>query len=161
MKQTLGILLCIGALALVVGLVTAEEEHQAWFDLENCAFCKNLGQEEGLLDNIRWETHLIENGAVTLTQVPAEWEEAFERAEKHMAEASARMGSGEPMHLCGYCQSYGKLMMSGVKMESFKGDVARVTLMTSADEKIVQMIHEHAKKTIEEHEKWVAEEAKG
>jgi len=161
MKKALGVLLCIGALALVAGLAPAEEEHQAWFDIENCTFCKNLGQEEGLLDNIKWETHMIENGAVTLTQVPAEWEEAFERAEKHMSEAAAKMGSGEPVHLCGFCQSYGKLMTSGVKMESFKSDVARVTLMTSTDEKVVQMIHEHAKKTIEEYENWIAEEAKG
>jgi hypothetical protein len=152
------ILSCLVALAIAGSLVTAEQE-QAWFDIENCALCKNLGNEEGLLQNIRWETHLTANGAVTLTQVPAEYEEAFARAQKHIEETASKMGSGEPMHLCGFCQSYGMLMMSGVKVESFQGEVARVTLMTSSDDKVVEMIHAHAQKTVDAYKKWLAEEA--
>ena len=75
MRKTVGILACIAALALVAGLVTADEE-QVWFDIENCAFCKHMGTEEGMLDNIDWETHIVDNGAVTLTHVPAKYEEA-------------------------------------------------------------------------------------
>ncbi len=157
MKRTMLIVSCAAALAIAGGLATAEDE-QTWFDIKNCAMCKHMGNEEGLLDNIRWEMHLMQNGALTLTQIPAEYEDAFKRAEKHMQEAAAKMGSGEPMQLCGFCQSYGNLMMSGVKVESFDGDVARVTVMTSSDPNLVKMIHAHAQKTIDEYGKWLAEE---
>jgi hypothetical protein len=158
MKKGLLVLSCFVALAVAGGLATAEE--QVWFDIENCAFCKHLGHEEGLLSNIRWETHLTANGAVTLTQVPKEYEQAFQRAEEHMQDAATKMGRGEEMHVCGFCESYGKLMMSGVTIESYKGEVARVTLMSSSDEKVIKMIHDHAQKTIDEYTKWAAEETK-
>jgi hypothetical protein len=159
MKQALLVLSFALALAIVGTLATAEED-QTWFDLENCSFCKHLGAEKGLMESVRWETHLTDNGVVILTLVPAVHEEAFQRAEKHMQETAAKMGSGEPMHTCGFCQSYGALMMAGVQIENFTGDVARVTLMTSSDESVVKMIHAHAQRTIDEHGKWLAE-AKG
>ena len=158
MKRAVLVISCVVALALALtaGLTAGDEE--GWLDVENCGMCKHMGAEEGLLQNITWETRIIASGAVTVTTVPGELEEAFKRAENHMKEAAERMQKGEEMHLCGFCQSYGKLVRSGAKIEALKGESARVTLMTSADENVVKMIHEHAQRTIAEYEKWIAEE---
>ena len=76
-----------------------------------------------------------------------------------MEETAKKMHAGEQLHLCGFCQSYGGLMMAGAKFENFKGSFARVTLMTSSDPDVVAKIHAHAERTIAEHEKWMADKA--
>ncbi len=157
MKQAMLVLSVLAVLVFVAGVVGAEEE-SAWFDLDNCAFCKQMSNEEGLIESMSWETHLIENGALTIIVVPESKVEAFERAEKHMHEMGAKIEGGEKMHLCGFCQSYGMLMMSGAKVEKVDGDAARVTLMTSADSEVVKKIQTHAQKTIDEYNKMMAAE---
>ena len=159
MKKTRVAVCCLLAVAGLAGLVTAEE--QVWFDVGNCAFCKHLGQEKGMLQNLRWETHLIEKGALTITQVPDEYKEAFDRAQEHMQDTAAKMQAGETMHVCGFCQSHGELMMAGINIESIDSDVVIVTLMTSDDEELVARIHAHAEKTMAAYKAWVAEGAKG
>lgn len=147
----------VAVLAVVAGFASAEEE-TPWFDLHNCAMCKSLSSEEGLLESMQWETHMIENGALSITIIPEAKVEAFERAHKKMEETGMKLQSGEKMHLCGFCQSYGTLMMSGAKIENVAGQAARVSLMTSSDPAVVEKIQAHAKKTIEEYKKWMEAE---
>jgi len=54
------------------------------------------------------------------------------------------------MKLCGSCQAYGKLMMSGAKIESVKGSVADVTIMTSDKPELVAEIKAFAQKNRDE-----------
>ena len=158
--KRLSIAVVVAALALVgsAGLITAEETE--WFDL-SCGICKNMAAEEGLMDNIKWETHLIENGSLSVMQVAKGYQEKMERAHKQMMESSEKLQRGEKMHLCGFCQSYGKLMMSGVKTEEIDSAAGHITLMTSDDAAVVKQIKTHAKRTIDEYEKWQAESSKG
>ena len=157
MKQAMLVLSVLAVLVFVAGVVGAEEE-SAWFDLENCAICKHMANEEGLIESMDWETHLIENGALTIIVVPESKVAAFERAEKQMHETGAMLHGGEKMHLCGFCQSFGMLMMSGANVEKVNGNAARVTLMTSADSEVVKKIQAHAQKTIDEYNKMMAAE---
>ena len=154
--KRLSIALVVAALAVVgsAGLITAEETQ--WFDL-TCGICKNMAAEEGLMDNLKWETHLIENGSLSVMQIAKGYQEKMERAHKHMTEAGEKLKSGEQMHLCGFCQSYGKLMMSGVKTEEIDTAAGHISLMTSEDAAVVKQIQAHAQRTIDEYEKWQAE----
>lgn len=131
----------------------------SWFDLENCGFCKNLGAELGLMDNIMWETHIIENGSLTITQVAASHQGAYDRAVEKIEKVAAKMQAGEMVEMCNFCQSYGGLMMMGAKMESVETATGEISLMTSADPKVIEKIHAHAKRTVDEYEKMLAAEA--
>ena len=158
MKRAIIVLAALVVLGFVAGAVTAEEE-TAWFDLHNCSMCKHMANEEGLVENTEWETHLIANGALSIITVAESHKAAFERAHKHMEEIGMKLHSGEQMPLCGFCQSYGMLMMSGAKVESVEGKTATVNLMTSTDAEVVKKIHAHAQKTIDEYKKMMDAEA--
>ena len=158
MKATRLALLALAAVALIA-VAWAGEEQKAWFDLENCAMCKNLKAEEGLLENIQWETHLISNGVMSIAAVPGEYEEAFERARENMNAAVMKMQSGEQVHLCGFCTSYGRLMMAGAKSEEIIAQAGHISLTTSNDPEVVKMIQEHGQRTIDEYNKMMAEQA--
>lgn len=147
------------ALALTAGIIAVAGEEGPWFDLENCAFCKNLSAEPGMLDAMHWENHVIDEGMLTVTQVPEQYREAWARARKHMQETGEKMQAGEALHLCGFCQSYGKLLQAGAKVEEIDGDVVKITLMTSDDPEVVKAIQAHAQRTIDEYKKMV--EAQG
>ena len=161
MKLTRLSLIGLG-LVLTVALATADEG-QTWFDLTNCAMCKNMAAEEGMIEAIDWESHKISNGMLTVMVVPEKWQAAYERSHKNMMAVVEKLEAGEQMHLCGFCTSYGKLMMSGANSEHFQGDHAIVALVTSNDPEVVEMIHVHADRTVEEYAKWSAEQeaAKG
>ena len=158
MKRSLVAFAALIAIAIVAPLTTAGEE-KPFFDLENCAICKNLGAEEGLMDHIDWETHLLDNGALTVSYVPEEYKAAMARAHGKMMAVVQKMESGESVHLCGFCTSYGALMTSGAQIKEFETKTGSISLMTSTDAKVVEMIHAHSNKTEEEYEVWKKEQA--
>jgi hypothetical protein len=148
------ILACVVlAAALVAGGLVADEGDQAWFDLEGCAICKNLAAEPGLVEHIEWENHKISNGVMTITVVDEEYVDAFQRAAKNMQATAQKLMTGEQLHLCGFCTSYGMLIASGATIEQVDTKLGNVTLMTSSDPKVVEMIQAHAARTDEEYEK--------
>jgi hypothetical protein len=139
--------------ALAAGVLVAGDGDKAWFDLEGCAMCKNFAAEPGLMEHIEWENHMISGGVMTVSVVDEEYQTALEHAEKNMEAVGQKLAAGEQLPLCGFCTSYGKLMMAGVKIEQFDTKVGAVVLMTSSDPKVVEMIQQHAKHTDEEYEK--------
>jgi hypothetical protein len=147
------ILSLLAMVALTAGLLVAAEAEQPWFDLEGCSMCKNFAAEPGLMEHIEWENHMIASGVMTVSVVAVSLKNAMERAEKNMEAVGQKLAAGEQMPLCGFCTSYGKLMMAGVKVEQFDTKLGAVVLMTSSDPKVVEMIQAHAKHTDEEYEK--------
>lgn len=139
--------------ALAAGFLVAGEGDQAWFDVHGCAMCKNLAAEPGLLEHIEWENHQISAGVMTVSVIDEEYSDAFKRAAQNMSAVGQKMATGEQLPLCGFCMSYGKLMMAGVTVEQFDTKLGSVTLMTSSDPEVVKMIQEHGKRTTEEYEK--------
>jgi hypothetical protein len=122
-----------------------------WFDLQNCAMCKHLAAEEGLMDAMHWEIHKIDNGMLTVATIPENMKAKFKKAEAAMAKTAKEMESGKELPLCGFCEAYGKLMAAGVKTQEFKGEAANVSLITSDDPAVVKQIHAMADRTIKEH----------
>ena len=139
--------------ALAAGVLVAGDGDQAWFDLEGCAMCKNFAAEPGLMEHVEWENHMISDGVMTISIIDEEYQGAMKRAQKNMGAVAQKLAAGEQLPLCGFCTSYGKLMMAGVKIEQVETDFGAVVLMTSSDPEVVKMIQAHAKHTDEEYEK--------
>jgi len=150
MKQVKMMMVAVTAVALMIPFAAAAGEG-AWFDLENCAMCKNMSAEEGLMEHMEWENHLVENGMLSITRVDPAYEDAFKRSMDNMQATGQKLMTGEQMHLCGFCQSYGGLHMSGANFEMIKADAGYIDLVTSGDPKIVAMIHKHGQRTIDEY----------
>jgi len=123
----------------------------AWFDMENCPICKCMAAEKGLMESIKWETHLIDNGMISITTVPSDKKEAMAKCEKEMKAAIDKVKAGEKMPLCGFCTSYAALIEAGAKEQEIKTETGTVSLMTSDKPEVVKKIQDHAKKTISEY----------
>ena len=54
------------------------------------------------------------------------------------------------MKMCKSCQTFGMIMMAGVKMEKVEGNAAQVTLTTSDDPALVARLQELAKRNTDE-----------
>ena len=154
-KKLWSAVFCVGLL-VAVGM-SIGDEGKSWFDIHNCGMCKNMAAEEGLMDNLNWETHKISNGMVTITTIGTGYQEKFERATKNMQATAQKMMAGEEVHLCGFCTSYGNLMMAGVSSDIVESEVGVIQLITSNDEAVVKQIHDHAQHTIDAYEQWLAE----
>jgi hypothetical protein len=129
---------------------------ELWFDLENCSMCKEMTAEKGLMENMEWENHLTADGMMTVTVVNHGYEEAFARAMKNMEAVGGKMMAGEKLYLCGFCTSYGSLHMAGASFENFETKGGHINLVTSRDPAVVEKIHAHGQRTIDEYDKMVA-----
>jgi len=157
MKKAFPVLIALGALFLITAISNAEEP--AWFDMENCAFCKHLIENPDLLDNMTWEQYNISDGIVEVTMVKDEYKEAYHKAIKGIEQTAQEMAAGKQgLKMCGHCRYYGMMMMAGAKMETVEASVGDITLITSEDPETVKMIQEYAKKNKEEMAKMEASE---
>ena len=134
------------------GSATSEEQ-QKWLDLKNCAICQHMGEHEELMKSMKWETHLIKNGMMSVAIIPDAHKKTMQAAHKAMEKTIERLESGEPMELCGFCSSYGQLMKSGATTEDIDTTMGKISLLTSTDQRVVKAIHKHAEKTIKEYKK--------
>lgn len=151
-------LLLLGAAFLAAGEQAEKTGEMGWFDLQNCAFCKHLAKDPHLMENVKWEHHDISNGVVTITVVAPEYKKAYMEAETAMMDLGKKMETGEvnPMEvpMCGHCQTWGKLIMMGSKVDHVAGELAEVVIMTSDKPELVAEIKAFAQKNREEMAKW-------
>ncbi|UCC80885.1 MAG: hypothetical protein JSW64_05865 [Candidatus Zixiibacteriota bacterium] len=146
------------ALSLIC-LASAAAGEKAWFDMENCAFCKNLAAQEGLMDNItKWEHHKVKNGAISITEVNKDYLPAYKTAMAGMEATSKKIQGGETLPMCGMCEAYGALTMKGVQWEEVGSDNVFVMLMHSDDPEVVKEIHAITDRTNDEIKKMEAVE---
>jgi len=154
--------LIIGMAVLTILLVSAAylaADEKPWFDMENCAFCKNLTAEEGLMENFqKWEHFKVDNGTITISVVNDSHVDAFIRAGKNMEKTAMRMKKGEQLQMCGMCESYGALMMAGAKMADVQSGNIFVSTMNSDNPETVKLLHAHADKTTAEMKMWEEKE---
>jgi len=149
MKRTA--LLMVGLLFAGLTVVSAGEGTEAkWFDMKNCAFCKNVMAEKGLLENMKWRNYNITHGMVTVTTVTPEYKDAYMRANKAMEELGTKMMTGgvDPttVTMCGHCQAYGGFMQKGVTFDYVQADVGDIVVMTSDSPEMVAEIQRYSKK---------------
>ena len=135
-----------------------ETEKQAgWFDAEACEICKPMSENAELMTSMKWETHKIKGGMLMVARIPEEHKKAFEAICAKMHEKGKQIAtSGESADLCGFCESFGKLMQAGAKEEKVKTAFGHITLVTAMDPAAVKLIHKHAERTQEEAKKMFA-----
>ena len=70
------------SLAVVFGLLVAtslsavafvqedekQESEAAWFDMDNCAICKNMASMKHDMHKIKWESHMLDNGMISVAK---------------------------------------------------------------------------------------------
>jgi hypothetical protein len=149
MKKLATAFVFCGLLVAPLASVSAGDDG-AWFDMENCGMCKNMSAEKGLMENMQWENVAIENGLLSICTVDKKYDEAYKRSQKKMQETSALLMKGEKMDLCGFCKSYGSLMMAGAMMENVETKAGHIMLMTSDNPEVVKQMHAHVERTNEE-----------
>ena len=140
----------VAAVLLLLMVVSVGAQDKPWFDMENCSFCKHLTKDPELMKHMTWTTYVISNGAMVVTVVDEEYQDSYEAAMKAMEKTGKDMMSGAgDVKMCGHCEYYGMLMMSGMKTETINTDVGEITLMTSDKPETIKMIHEYAKRNQE------------
>jgi hypothetical protein len=163
MMNTLRFTMTLAVLLLTASLLPAAAVagDGPWFDLEKCDMCKHMSGEKGLMEHMEWENHLTKDGMMSVTVVAHGYEEAFGRAMANMEAAGGKMMAGEKMYLCGFCQSYGSLMMAGANFENFESAAGHINLVSSRDPAVIAKIHTHGQRTIDEYNKMVAVQGEG
>ena len=158
MRRFVTSLLIMGLLTVGFAAVNAGEMgHSSWFDLENCAMCNHLQAEEGLLEHMNWESHVIGTGMLSITTVAEGYEEKYKTARGNMMQTVKRLEEGEEMPLCGMCKSYGSLHATGkVNWEKIDSEFGHISLLTSTDPDVIAKIQAHAQTTIDEYKKMLA-----
>ncbi len=140
--------------AAVVMASAGQPGEPAWFDMQGCAFCKNLVKDPALLKNMTWEHIDISNGAVSITTVKPEFKKSYMEAQAAMMEVGKKLQSGElkpeQVPMCGHCQAYGKLVQMGAKTEFIQGTAADIWLMTSDKPEVVKEIKMFAQRNRDE-----------
>ena len=153
------VLSLVAALVLMASPAVAQDEN--WFDMQNCEICKHMGKHMDIMQDIKWEAHLLSNGMLTIAVVPEKHKKVMDDVHKKMKGTIAKLESGEQMDLCGFCTTMGKLKMAGVESEELETAGGQIMVMTSDDPKAVEKIHKFAKRTIEEQKKMKAAQGGG
>ncbi|MDF1545098.1 MAG: hypothetical protein P1R58_08350 [bacterium] len=148
------VVMCLMLILAFALTVTAEDA--PWFDMENCSFCSDMDQE--MMMKLGWEHYNIENGSMTVSTIPREYTEEWEKVRAGWKAKGEKMMAGEKMPLCGMCTAMGGLMMKGVKSEEVKWSMGYISLMTSDDPAIVKEVHAFTDKTNAELDKMMEAE---
>ena len=139
----------LSALFLVAGSQASDED--VWLDMDNCAICKPLlEQDPHLMDHMTWKHHNISDGLVSVTVIDPEYLSSYEKAGEKMNGVIERMQAGEETYTCNMCTELGAIFQAGVNRESVKSDNVRVAITTSDDPAMVKRIQAWGARTNKE-----------
>ncbi len=143
----------VAAITLLFAVSIAGDE-KPWIDLENCIFCQQISKHEGLIDHMTCEHHEISNGHLMATVVDPEYRPAYVEAQKAMEQTGMDMAQGKldptKVHMCGSCEAYGSLLMSGAIVEHLPTKFGDIVLLTSDDMNVVKKIKAYGRRWAEE-----------
>jgi hypothetical protein len=142
----------LGLLACVVA-VSAEQQNDALLaEMKKCAICKEMAENPKLMSQVSWETHKIDNGALSVSTVPKESVKQMaalhEKMMKNVEKAKSDLQSGKKVEMCSFCEGMGELEKSGAKIQTIHTSTGAVSLITSPDPEVVKKIHAHADQAI-------------
>lgn len=149
--------LLVSTTLCAVATVQDEEEKQeteiAWFDMDHCAICKNMAAMKHDMHKIKWESHMLDDGMISIAIVPDDMKDEMKKAEAGVKETVAKLEQGEQLEMCGYCQNYGKLMSLGAKFKEIKTLGVDISIVTSSDPEVVKEIQAMGERAKVEHDK--------
>jgi hypothetical protein len=130
-----------------------------WFDMENCAMCKNVDLE--MMKAATHEQYPISNGIVSITTVPAKYIAKYREAHAAMVKTGERMAAGEMLEVCGSCTALGKCMMTNPHQEYVETMNGDVWILTSDEPEVVKDLQAWAERNKKEMKKMMEMEKKG
>lgn len=134
--------------------VTAVGDEKPWIDLDKCVFCQQLTKHDRLLDHMTCEHHEISNGHLMATVVDPEFRPAYVEAQKAMEQIGMDMAQGKidptKVYMCGSCEAYGNLLMSGAIIEHIPTKFGDIVLVTSDDPAVMKKIKAYGRRWTEE-----------
>ena len=140
-------LMCVVAVPVLASPTT----EKPWFDMQNCAMCKAMTAEKGLLEHSSMDSYAMATGMVNVCTVEPAYKEAFARAGAKMMVTMKDLEAGKDVGpLCGFCTSYGELMKAGAKSDMFTTATGDISTLTSTDPALIAKIQAHAKRSTEE-----------
>lgn len=157
--RTVVSVLALVALVLVAAVMAADQE-KPWFDMKNCAFCKELAAQPGLLEHMRHEYHNIHNGIVSVTYIDKDYRDEFAAMHQGMGKVVADMQAGKPVQMCQHCAKIGEFYQKGVRMEEVKSSDAIIVIYSSEDTALIADIQAFGARCTEELAEYAAEAKK-
>jgi hypothetical protein len=130
--------------------VEKSKTSKPWFDMEQCAMCKHMSMQPGLMEAMKWEVHKIDNGMLMVAYVPDNMKAAFKKAMIGMEETGKQLADGKQLPMCGFCEEFGKAKMKGAREQNLESKISEITLITSDDSQVVNQLHQIADRTIKE-----------
>jgi hypothetical protein len=149
-------ILIISLVALIAAGVSVAGEEGAWFDMQNCAMCKNLTDAE-VIDHISWNQYNINAGIVSIANVDAKYLDTYREAHEGMNATGQRMMAGEKLDMCGSCTALGMCFMKGAQAEYVETETGDLMIMTSDNPELVKELQHWAARNKEEMKKMMGE----
>ncbi len=146
------LMVCI-TLAFLNTAATADD----WFAMDKCEVCKPMSKNMHLMGETKWQTYMLSNGCLSVSVIPPEHKGTMDECHAEMQAVIERAQQGEVVELCGHCKSWNNLMGSGAKKEELDTIGGLITILTSDDPEVVKKIQAHAKKSMVEFQKMMAE----
>lgn len=145
-------------IAVAVMFCVAIPQEKPWFDLKNCAFCKEIDAQPDLIKHMNSEYHNIDGGFISITQIDKEYQAAYDKTMEGMKKVATDMGTaGKIPPMCQHCSKYGDFLMAGVHDQYINSAFGHIFLMTSADTAVATRLQAFAARTAQETEKFKAE----
>lgn len=135
---------------LAATLALAQTAEKPWFDMENCAFCKEIAKQPGLMEHMSHEYHNISTGIVSVSYIDGDYKGAFKKAQEGMMAVAQNMKPGQMPAMCQHCSMIGEFMMKGVKMDEVQSKDCIIFIYSSTDSATVAQIQEFGRRSAEE-----------
>jgi hypothetical protein len=139
---------------MILIAVSALGDEKPWIDVDNCIFCQQITKHEGLWDHMTCEHHEISNGHLMVTVVDPEFRSAYVESQKAMEQIGMDMAAGKidptKVYMCGSCEAYGNLLMSGAIVEHIPTKFGDIVLVTSDDPVLMKKIKAYGRRWEEE-----------
>jgi hypothetical protein len=130
---------------VLIGAFAMATDPEPWFDMQNCAFCKEIAAQPGLADQFHHEYHMLHNGMMSITHVGKDFKDAFAKAQQGMQAVIKDMQSGKEVKMCRHCSTLGSLYQLGVMPDQIMRGEDIIVVYTSSDTAAVRKIQEFGK----------------
>lgn len=130
---------------VLIGALAMATDPEPWFDLQNCAFCKQIGAQPGLAEQFNHEYHMLHNGVMSITHVGKEYKDAFAKAQLGMKDVIKEMQAGKEVKMCRHCSTLGSFYQLGVMPDQITRGEDIIVVYTSADTATVRKLQEFGK----------------
>src|SRR5262249_17885892 len=118
MRRNLMLVLALAVAVVFACPVPVPAAEDPWFDLEKCAFCKEIAKQPGLIEHMKTEYHDTKNGIISVTYIDKSHEPAFSKAQAGMGQVVADKMAGKPVVTCKHCGAIGDFYAMGLMPES-------------------------------------------